>query len=925
MSKFEMLKTGAGRGFARLSTGKASLALSLFLVCVGLVLPADEFVWQGKVDSVLSLDNPASYKVNGVAATSLPGEADTITLPPDSYAVVDNDTINVINGVLNVMLQSRSRIVFNVSTNASVTVPVSSYNLFTGVASALGTIEKNCESTLSFDALRTSYIFGGNKQHEEYLSERLKVNAGTLLVLNTNDDSYKKTIFQLGVLDVAESATLFLPQPGFCYIRGLEGSGLVTNDCSDAFTAPQIRVQHGPYTFSGTLASRRALDNFSVVGNQRFTGTTTTMRMNKFCVDAPAGGEGYVGLMSFGASISAVPTSIGSGGIQFTATKGSCHLEYLGEGESVGKTIYLFGGKGYPDVIDAGAHGGVTFSGQWYGGTALASFGAIHLVLTGSNTTTVTLSNHLRDSVLDNANNSNHVWYLENRPLSVTKRGTGRWNLGNVNRTFSGIVAVEEGTLGCYSIAERGTACSLGVATNCCESTTQYVPFMGTNMTDAVPVGYAIRLGDPTDPEKTGTLEYYGTAAAACSTRPIAVTGSGRLLSSSSEMDFAGVFPYRSGENTLTLDGARDDCVLRDVTNNVGNLSIVKKGTGTWTLLGDQTFSGDITVEDGTLQIGERYTWFTLNYRQNNTNATNWSSWKKHVRMSEFGLFDKNGVRCNTNLEYTAKTSNFSPLTLAPGQTEYRQATGAYHETGSYANDGPDKLFDGTTSTYHYVPAQAGASGMEDETTESTWIRVAMRLPEGVGDVTSFDMVPPSYSGNNGVYAPISWSVEGSVDGITWVTLYETNGLTASDYVSGKWLADGSSFSATAPHVGFPIKRATEGMTLEPAVRSVCVKQGATLNVAAADITVNKLVVDVAGMGTVKGVSLASSGTVDIVGDLPADGTVIPAELSGLAGYSSLASGWTFTRNGGTLVGYFAKFVDGGILVRRKGMAISIR
>ena len=114
-------------------------------------------------------------------------------------------------------------------------------------------------------------------------------------------------------------------------------------------------------------------------------------------------------------------------------------------------------------------------------------------------------------------------------------------------------------------------------------------------------------------------------------------------------------------------------------------------------------------------------------------------------------------------------------------------------------------------------------------------------------------------------------------------------------------------------------------MTLEPAVRSVCVKQGATLNVAAADITVDKLVVDVAGMGTVKGVALASSGTVDIVGDLPAVGTMIPAELSGLAGYASLASGWTFTRNGGTLVGYFAKFVNGGILVRRKGMSISFR
>ena len=99
MFKSEMFKAGAGRGFAWLSTGKASLALSLALVCVGLVLPADEFVWQGTANNVLSLDDPANYKVDGFVATSLPGADDTITFPVDSYAAVDNDTINVINGV----------------------------------------------------------------------------------------------------------------------------------------------------------------------------------------------------------------------------------------------------------------------------------------------------------------------------------------------------------------------------------------------------------------------------------------------------------------------------------------------------------------------------------------------------------------------------------------------------------------------------------------------------------------------------------------------------------------------------------------------------------------------------------------------------------------------------------------------------------
>ena len=52
---------------------------------------------------------------------------------------------------------------------------------------------------------------------------------------------------------------------------------------------------------------------------------------------------------------------------------------------------------------------------------------------------------------------------------------------------------------------------------------------------------------------------------------------------------------------------------------------------------------------------------------------------------------------------------------------------------------------------------------------------------------------------------------------------------------------------------------------------------------------------------------------------------MIPAELSGLAGDSSLASVWTFTGNGGALVGYAVKLVDGGILVRRQGMSFSFR
>ena len=90
-------------------------------------------------------------------------------------------------------------------------------------------------------------------------------------------------------------------------------------------------------------------------------------------------------------------------------------------------------------------------------------------------------------------------------------------------------------------------------------------------------------------------------------------------------------------------------------------------------------------------------------------------------------------------------------------------------------------------------------------------------------------------------------------------------------------------------------------------------------------LSVNKLVVDVAGMGTVKGVTLAESGTIDLVGEFSGDVFLVPANLAALDGHDSLASGWTFTRNGGALGGYVAQFVEGGILVRRKGLSIILK
>ena len=542
---------------------------------------------------------------------------------------------------------------------------------------------------------------------------------------------------------------------------------------------------------------------------------------------------------------------------------------------------------------------------------------------------------------LTSEKDNTNQWYQQMRPFSLTKRGTGTWYAKSVARTFSGIVTVENGTLAFDSLAAAGTACSLGVATGLyCTATSVYEPFWGQDLATATPVGYAIRLGDLSDSTKEGTLEYRGSATVDCSTRPIAVTGRGRLLSTGGGFKFAGVSPFKAGENTLTLDGTRTDSVLRDVTNNVGNLSIVKKGSGTWTLVGDQTFSGDIMVDEGSLKLGAKYDYYVVNFRLVDTNAPSYKTGTatKHIKMREFGLFADDGERCNANLAWVGKewADTYGIDSINPGTVDYYTRPGAVHTGSEHVNTSykpPDKLVDNDSSTFFFA---VGPSKMlnQNEFNSSQWLRVVMRLDDGAKTPTSLDLLPYNYDGSSSstdpAYAPISWSVEGIVEGFesTLTTLFETNGLTPSVYTDNKWFSNGDSFDTTASHTGFMFDPVPPGFEVSsiPTVRSLCVKPNAEFIVYGdMSLSVNKLVVDVAGMGTVKGVSLASSGTVDIVGDLPADGAVISAELSGLAGYASLASGWTFTRNGGALGGYVAQFVEGGILVRRKGLSIILK
>ena len=926
----------AGRRLAGSLVDRAFLAVLLALIGAVHTAQAAEFEWQGTANNVLSIDNPANYKVDGVTATSLPGAADTITLKVDSYAVVDNDTINVINGVKFVRFLARSSLVFNVTTNAEVKVPLSSLVTKTNLP-LHGTIEKNFDSELSFTSVSDDFLYGSQNQHVDYYCKRIKVNAGVLKMQNTYDATYSKKIFLIGELEVARDAILFPPQPGYIYTRGLEGDGLVTNDCTIA--GQMIRVQSGPFTFGGVLAGGYMGSGLQVTGTQTFTGTDSSMDFGTIYIDSGNQVTGHIALVSFGETKD-TSSSVGRGTFQFRSDGG--RLLYLGPGgETTSRQIYIQGNHSVPNVIDAGANGGVTFTGTWNGGTALAAFGGINLILDGSNTAECVLNNLISDSRLTSSKDIDNAWYNQYRPFSLTKRGTGTWYAKDASRTFSGIVAVENGTLAFDSIAAAGTSCSLGVATGLyCTATSLYEPFWGQDLATATPVGYAIRLGDLSDSTKVGTLEYRGSSAVDCSTRPIVVTGSGRILSTGGQFEFAGISPFKAGENVLTLDGERDDSILRDVTNNVGTLSIVKKGAGTWTLVGNQSFSGDITVEAGSLLFGANYDYYVVNFRLVDTNAPAYKSgtYTKHIKMREFGLFSADGERCNADLDYVPKTwsDTYGLDSIDPGKICYYTRPGAVHDGDEHVNKtyiSPDKLVDNDSSTFFYA---VGPNKMDNahEFNPNYWLRVVMRLKDGAKTPTSLDLLPYDYTGSGGTdpaLAPISWSVQGIVEKHPDVltTLFETNGLMPSAYTNNKWFSNGESFDATASHTGFvfdPVPPEFSVFSL-PAVRSLSVKTNAEFIVCGnMSLSVDRMSIAVEGMGTVKGVSLAASGTIDIVGDFTETSFTIPADLSGLDGFEALASGgWTFTHDGGSMRNYSAHATAAGFVVVKKGLSIVVR
>ena len=608
---------------------------------------------------------------------------------------------------------------------------------------------------------------------------------------------------------------------------------------------------------------------------------------NDFTGNVSLNGEDAVlGVGKFGMKADEA-SSIGTGTGQSIFVKASGGMiRYLGTAaDTTDKEFSFYPGDKVDGALagfDAGAFGGVTFSGNWVLYDNKSNPARMRwLILTGSNTTQAcTMSG---DMPLE-AGNDNDEPYT----FTVTKRGTGIWKFSG-NRALAGAVNVDDGTLRFDSLGEKGEPSALGTATML------YEEYNGEK-DDARKVDYAIRLGD-SEAGTEGAIEYDGNGFAGSKTRPIALKGNGRIIHNGADgfIRLRGVSALTSGEKTLTLDGnGTSDCEISGIADGAGRVSVVKDGAGVWAITGTNTFTGSIRVKAGTLCLRNptNYTWFRWDVTSSQSGGA--------LRIAEMGLFDGGSNRVNGAMNC------LTTLATANGNLQYGDAAFEFnpglHSTSAFKN-----LFDSSTSDLRLGSKQLLCVVQ----------RVGVESNVAFFDFASFK---PSSATSGG---PKDFTLQVSQDGGSWTTIF-TESIAEPDTVT-RWHYQDASVS-DPKHAGQPINTVIP-VELRPqnafgTVSSVRIDADATLKLEG-DVSLGRIVVDSASAGTIVGGSFAEDGAIDVIADPKATMTELPLKFDGVAGVENVPK-WALTVNGKKCYGYKMEVINGKLCLKKVGGMVLI-
>ncbi len=431
---------------------------------------------------------------------------------------------------------------------------------FVGVISGTGGLIKDDTSTQILSGTNT---FTGN----------VNVNGGILSVQNgaAIADSVAVIVANPGTLNLIDSET----------IGSLAGDGFVTLNTKLLTTGGNGDTT----TFSGVMSGNGAnsliktgTGTFTLSGTNTFTGTAVvnngilSLQNGAAIADVVA-----VTVTSPGALDLVNSETIGSLAGSGNTTLNANTLTTGGNGNS---TIYsgVMSGNGVNSLIKTGA-GTMTLTGaNTFTGTALVNQGILSLqngaaiadvvAVTVTSPGTLNLVNSesigslagngsttLNAQTLTTGGNNTSTTFsgvISGVNGSLVKEGTGNFIISGTN-TFTGPVTINDGTLS----VQNGAAIEDNVA---------------VTINDLFPFNAPVSTLNLVDSETIGSL-----------------AGNGKVTLNSRQLTTGG------NNNSTTYSG---------VISGFGALALVKEGTGIFTVSGNNTYSGDTTVNNGTLRAG---------------------------------------------------------------------------------------------------------------------------------------------------------------------------------------------------------------------------------------------------------------------------------------------------------------------------------
>lgn len=295
------------------------------------------------------------------------------------------------------------------------------------------------------------------------------------------------------------------------------------------------------------------------------------------------------------------------------------------------------------------------------------------------------------------------------------------------------------------------------------------------------------------------------------------------------------------------------------------------------------SISGALHVASGTATCrSERIEgWGTKYWRLSITKLKNASSSPSNFttnaapQISEYDLYGVNGNRLNLGLTFV---KNAAASSLSAGQFTAFRGSNAVSE-GS--NEGPAKMFDGSTDTKFCLGGQV--------ISESSPLVITLRLADDAAAVAGY-LFASANDHEERDYA--DWTLETSADGIDWTTVDTRTGVSA-----GSARKTYSAYNGGVPYK-FSGYEPLNGAVLAPGT-TVKVDPGASLSFAAAPTPVSALAVDGAGAGTIDTLTVAPNGALYLTGVPQAalSGYMVPLTIGQIAQRENLRS-WTVFLDG---------------------------